>query len=308
MSIALELIEAVVSSSDTSERSLQKEVGPSEIGGCRRKVWYRLNEQPTTNFDTIRLPSFMGTAIHTKIQEAFERQDLFGERFLLEGEFEAGGLRGHVDMYDKVNKEVVDWKTTKSKNLTYFPSRQQRWQVQVYGYLLEENGIPVETVTLVAVARDGDERDIVYHSEPYSRETALEALSWLDEVKATEYEPAPEKDASFCKDYCGFYDESGIKGCVGRIKSSDELVIEDEAAIKAAADYAAINAQIKVLETQKDSAKAALEGIAGITPDGIKITWSEVAGRKSIDESEVLNKLGYVPTKQGRGYLKLVVK
>jgi hypothetical protein len=123
-----------------------------------------------------------------------------------------------------------------------------------------------------------------------------------------EHAPAPEKDASFCKDYCGFYDATGLNGCVGRSKADDGLVIEDEAAIKAAADYVALNAQIKELEAKKDSAKEALEGASGITPEGIKITWSEVAGRKSVDESEVLNKLGYVPTKQGRGYLKLVVK
>ncbi len=27
-------------------RSKQTQVGPSELGGCRRKVWYRLNDLP----------------------------------------------------------------------------------------------------------------------------------------------------------------------------------------------------------------------------------------------------------------------
>ena len=37
------------------DRSKQTQVGPSEIGGCRRKVWYRLNAQPETNDNQSKL-------------------------------------------------------------------------------------------------------------------------------------------------------------------------------------------------------------------------------------------------------------
>ena len=309
MTIANELIKAVTSTSKGSSRSQQREVGPSEIGGCRKKVWLKLQGVEQTNTNTLRLASIMGTAIHTYIQEAFERQDPFKERYILEGEFEYEDLMGHVDMYDIEKQEVIDWKTTKKSNLTYFPSKQQRWQVQVYGWLIAQNGKPVKNVTLVALARDGDERDIVYHTEPYDEAIALEALNWLREVKAMTEAPAPEKDAFFCKSYCGYYDASGLKGCVGKGKAEAEgALIEDEEARSAARDYLQAVSEINELEKIKESLKGRLEGVSGVTPEGIKIVWSEVAGRKTVDEAKVRELLGDVPVKYGKGFNKLTVK
>jgi len=309
MTIANELIKAVTSTSKGSSRSQQKKVGPSEIGGCRKKVWLKLQGVEQTNTDTLRLASIMGTAIHTYIQEAFERQDPFKERYILEGEFEYEDLMGHVDMYDIEKQEVIDWKTTKKSNLTYFPSKQQRWQVQVYGWLIAQNGKPVKNVTLVALARDGDERDIVYHTEPYDEAIALEALNWLREVKAMTEAPAPEKDAFFCKSYCGYYDATGLKGCVGKGKAEAEgALIEDEEARSAARDYLQAVSEINELEKIKEALKGRLEGVSGVTPEGIKIVWSEVAGRKTVDEAKVRELLGDVPVKYGKGFNKLTVK
>jgi hypothetical protein len=309
MTIANELIKAVTSTSKGSSRSQQREVGPSEIGGCRRKVWLKLQGVEQTNTDTLRLASIMGTAIHTYIQEAFERQDPFKERYILEGEFTAAGIRGHVDMYDKEKNEVIDWKTTKKSNLTYFPSKQQRWQVQLYGFLIRESGLPVDNVTLVAIARDGDERDIVYHTEPYDAEVAAEAIDWLIDVRNRTEAPAPEKDAFFCKSYCGYYDATGLKGCVGKGKAEAEgEIITDHQVSLFAQHYLEINEQIADLEKEKDGIKSALEGVTGVTEDGIKIVWSEVAGRKTVDEAKVRELLGDVPVKYGKGFNKLTVK
>lgn len=309
MTIANELIKAVTSTSKGSSRSQQREVGPSEIGGCRRKVWLKLQGVEQTNTDTLRLASIMGTAIHTYIQEAFERQDPFKERYILEGEFTAAGIRGHVDMYDKEKNEVIDWKTTKKSNLTYFPSKQQRWQVQLYGFLIRESGLPVDNVTLVAIARDGDERDIVYHTEPYDAEVAAEAIDWLIDVRNRTEAPAPEKDAFFCKSYCGYYDATGLKGCVGKGKAEAEgEIITDTQVSLFAQHYLEINEQIADLEKEKDGIKSALEGVTGVTEDGIKIVWSEVAGRKTVDEAKVRELLGDVPVKYGKGFNKLTVK
>lgn len=309
MSIANELIKVVTATQKGSARSKQEQVGPSEIGGCRKKVWLKLQGQEKVNPNTLRLASIMGTAIHTYIQEAFHAQDPFGERFLLENEFNAAGIKGHVDMYDKVNQEVVDWKTTKKSNLTYFPSKQQRWQVQLYGYLISESGLPVKNVTLVALARDGDERDIVYHTEPYDAEVAAEAIDWLIDVRNRTEAPAPEKDAFFCKHYCGYYDPTNTVGCSGKGKAEAEgAVIDDEEARSAARNYLQVTSEINELEKIKDSLKGMLEGVSGTTPEGIKVVWSEVAGRKSVDEDKVKELLGEVPVKYGKGFTKLTVK
>lgn len=309
MSIANDLIKAITATSRGSARSLQVNIGPSEIGGCRRATWNRLHDVTKTNPNTLGLAGIMGTAIHAYIHEAFEKQDPFNDRYLLEHEVAYGDLMGHVDMYDIEKMEVVDWKTTKKVGLAYFPSKQQRWQVQLYGYLLEKNNKPVKTVTLVAIPRDGDERDIVYHSEPYDESIALEALEWLRDVKATELAPAPERDLSFCKLYCVYYDSTGEVGCPSRPKAEAEgQVITDEIAVSAAQTYIHILGEEKRLQRAKDAAKDALEGVNGITPDGIKVYWSSVAGRKSIDESKVIELLGDIPVKYGNETFRLNVK
>lgn len=309
MNAAQDLIKALTHAGNTSERSLQAAIGPSEIGGCRRRVYYRLNEQPVTN-KTLQLPSIMGTAIHKQIEEALRKYDLFAESYVLESEWEYKGIKGHVDLYDKLKKEVVDWKTTTKKNLSYFPSQQQRWQVQVYGWLLKMNGQEVDNVTLVAIPRDGDERDIVIHTEPFSMEVAQEALDWLEALKEFTKEPEPEKEASFCKLYCNFYDESGEVGCVGRPKGKEaELpLIVDETFAKAAKDYFDNSQVIRELEKRNDAIKAALEGQSGQTKDGIKVIWSNVAGRQTIDEEAVHKLLGFVPKKTGKESNRLSVK
>lgn len=309
MTIANDLINALTSSNKSSSRSRQKKVGPSEIGGCRRRTWLRLNGAETTNPNTLRLAAIMGTAIHTYIEQAFERQDPFHDKYQLEVEVEYEGLMGHVDMYDIENAEVVDWKTVKKSNLSYFPSKQQRTQVQLYGYLLNKNNIEVKTVTLVAIPRDGDERDIVFHSEPYDESMALDGLAWLKEVEGMKEAPAPEKDAFFCEHYCGFFDRSGEVGCKGKGKVEAEgEKIDDHQLSSAAKQYIEINEKIDGLTKEKEGIKTLFEGISGVTEDGIKISWSEVAGRKSIDEEKVKELLGDVPVKYGRAYAKLTVK
>jgi hypothetical protein len=309
MTIATELIKAITSTSRGSARSNQVSIGPSEIGGCRRRTWNRLNNVPETNPNTLGLAAIMGTAIHSYIQKAFEAQDPFGERYILEGEFAHGELKGHVDMYDIEKAEVIDWKTTKKTGLAYFPSKQQRWQVQLYGYLIEQNGKPIKTVTLVAIPRDGDERDIIFHSEPYNREIALEALDWLKQVKETTEPPAPEVDLSFCKLYCSSYDPTGLVGCPSRLKSvADVSLITNHQVALAAHHYLEIVEEIGDLTKEKESIKDLLVGVNGITEEGVRVSWSQVAGRKTIDESKVQELLGSVPLKQGNESFRLNVK
>ena len=288
-------------------RSKQVQIGPSELGGCRRKVWYRLNDQPETNDNEMKLAAIMGTAIHAAIEEALsDNKDV-----LIETEVEYNGMKAHVDCFVPGTGDVIDWKTSKVKNLSYFPSTQQRWQVQTYGYLLAKNGHNVKRVSLVAIARDGDERDIKVHTEDYNEAMALEALSWLEAIKASDIAPEPEREENYCQHYCKFYDASGQLGCVGLKKeriATEEVLIQDKDASTNAMKYLQIDEKIKELTKEKDSLKSALEGIAGVTETGIQVRWNKVAGVTSVDKDEVLAKLGFVPTKQGADSLRLTIK
>ncbi len=288
-------------------RSTQVQIGPSEVGGCRRKVWYRLNNQPETNGGELKLAAIMGTAIHAEIERALaDNPDV-----LIETEVEYNGMKAHIDCFVPSTGDVIDWKTSKVRNLSYFPTNQQRWQVQLYGYLLAKNGYAVNRVSLVAIARDGDERDVKVHTEDYDESIALEALGWLAAVKEAKEPPAPEKDASYCQFYCKFYESSGEIGCVGLKKERtpvSSLLIEDVDIDKNALLYLQLAAQIKELETQQDSLKASFEGVLGTTNSGIELSWTTVKGRESVDSDEVEKLLGFVPKKVGAESQRLTVK
>ena len=307
-----ELLLTVLHAKDASrDRSTQTQVGPSEIGGCRRKVWYRLNGQPETNENQSKLAAIMGTAIHAAIEDAIGHLDPDGKDYLVETAVEHGDMKAHIDLFIPSTGAVIDWKTSKVKNLSYFPSKQQRWQVQIYGYLLAQNGHTVNTVNLVAIARDGAEKDVKVHSEAYDEDVALEALEWLTEVKAMESAPEPEKDESFCKHYCQYYDASGTMGCVGLKKERivlSEIVIEDVEVDKHAMHYIQLDRKIKELEKEKDSLKASLEGTIGVTASGIEISWTKVKGRETVDKDKVKELIGYVPVSIGEETARLNIK
>ena len=307
-----ELLLHVLHSQDASrDRSTQTAVGPSELGGCRRKVWYRLNAQPHTNENQSKLAAIMGTAIHATIEEAITKLDPEAKDYLVETEVAYDGMKAHVDLFVPSTGAVIDWKTSKIKNLGYFPSNQQRWQVQLYGYLLSKNGYQVNTVNLVAIARDGEEKDVKVHSEPYDETMAHAALLWLENVKNSKELPPAEKDASFCKSYCQYYDASGELGCTGLIKERivlSEVVIEDAEIDKHALHYLQLDTRIKELEKEKDSLKASLEGTIGVTASGVEISWTTVKGRETVDAKEVEKLLGFVPKIVGNESVRINIK
>jgi hypothetical protein len=294
------LVDALVKADSARPRSLQTAIGVSQLGGCRRQVWHKSRGDAETN-ETLRLPAIMGTAIHAAIEKALGDTGL-----MLEYRVEVDGFPpATIDCYDPETKTVTDFKTITLKNTAYFVTQQKRWQVQVYAYLLTLKGFEVDWVQLIGIPRDGTEADWIEHTEPYDRAVAEQALAWLADVTSREEAPSPERDAaSFCAKYCPFYG-SACQG-IGKDMTGDAIV--DEVAETAARRYKEINTEIKQLEAEKDAAKAALEGVNGVTLDGIRVRWSEVAGRQSPDTEEITKLLGSVPTRQGAPSLRLEVK
>ena len=301
------LVKALHEKENARPRSTQVQIGPSELGGCRRKVWYRLNNQPETNDAELKLASIMGTAIHSAIESALAGNN----SILLESTVEYNGMKAHVDAFLPDTGDVIDWKTVKAKNLSYFPSQQQRWQVQVYGYLIDKSGVgKPRTVNLVAIPRDGDERDIKVHSEPYDEKIALEALDWLAAIKESAEAPAPERDESYCKFYCKYYDSTGEMGCVGlkKERTKTELpIIDNPDADTNAMEYLQLDNQIKELTERKEALRDGLSGLLGVTKSGFEIKWTAVQNN-TVDKEAVEKALGFVPTKQGKESARLSVK
>ena len=249
----------------------------------------------------------MGTAIHSAIESALAGNN----SIVLEQTVEYNGMKAHVHAFISDTGDVIDWKTVKTKNLNYFPSQQQRWQVQTYGYLIDKAGKgKPRTVNLVAIPRDGDERDIKVHSEPYDEAIALEALNWLAAIKEAKEAPAPERDESYCKFYCKFYDASGEMGCVGlkKERTKTELpLIQDSEADTNALEYLQLDNQIKELTERKEALRDGLSGLLGVTQSGIEVKWTPTQVN-TVDKEAVEKALGYVPMKQGKESARLTVK
>jgi hypothetical protein len=294
------LIDALVKVDASRPRSLQTAIGVSQLGGCRRQVWHKIQGHEETN-PTLRLPAILGTAIHAAIESAIVEPDA-----LIEHRVEVEGFPpATIDYFNPSTGEVVDWKTITLKNVPYFVSQQKRWQVQTYAFLLTQQGHEVDTVTLVGIPRDGTENDIVVHSEPYDEQVALEALAWLEDVKNMKEAPSPQREpVSFCQKYCGFYGDL----CQGMSKDISGDPIVDPEVSSAASRYVELSAEIRRLEAEKDATKIVLEGQQGVTIDGIRIGWSEISGRQSPDMDAIKLALGEVPMKQGASSMRLTVK
>ncbi len=112
MSDPKELLLQVLRAKDAGRaRSKQTQIGPSELGGCRKKVWYRLNGQEITNENELKLAAIMGTAIHAEIEKAIAVADPKGEKYWVETSVEYNGMKAHIDLYIPETGDVIDWKT-----------------------------------------------------------------------------------------------------------------------------------------------------------------------------------------------------
>lgn len=292
-----ELIDALIKADNNRDRSKQKAIGVSSLGDCRRKVWHMAQGHTGSN-PTLRLPAILGTAIHAQIEQV-----IGSEGALIEHRLELEGYPPATIDYFK-DGEVVDWKTITLKNIPYFVSKQKIWQVQTYAYLMHLSGVEVHTVTLVGIPRDGTENDIVVHSEPFNPAIGQEALEWLGRVEKMTEAPEPEREGKFCESYCPFYKDK----CHGIPKDYSGEAISDDVKAQAAKDYVELSAKIKELEALQGAAKAELEGVSGVTFDGITVKWSEVRGRETVDVDQAKALFGSLPMKQGSPSYRLSVK
>jgi hypothetical protein len=177
-----QVIQLVLGAENNSERSLQREIGPSEIGEvCDRRLAYRLAEMPKINVAFDPWPAVVGTAVHAWMEQAVQRWvKVTGDPWLTEETLSIDSfVTGHSDAY--WNGTVIDWKTggpdvMKKVRGGNIPERYQI-QAHIYGLGYENLGHAVERVALVFLPRSGWLRDLVVWSAPYSRELAEAALA-----------------------------------------------------------------------------------------------------------------------------------
>ena len=165
-------------------RSLQKEIGPSELGtDCLHCLAARLAgwkcSQPVA-----WLP-FIGTAVHARFEQLFDENremttihvpdegsgvgdhDETTSRFEAEKTVHVGAIHGlhgqsivhgSIDLYDAQNNMTIDWKITGQTTLRNVkangPSQQYRIQASLYGIGLENDGEPCKRNAIYFLPRN----------------------------------------------------------------------------------------------------------------------------------------------------------
>lgn len=238
--VGKELVHIITEAIANHPRSLQKVIGPSEVGHpCARRIGYKLLGAPDLNPNQgVPWKPFIGTAVHEKNESIFDRWNLDHdtghgqERWLLEHRVnvgEIGGVEvwGSADVYDRVTATVIDWKIVGPAPLKDYkrkgPGPQYRSQAHLYGRGFVRAGLPVDTVMVVFLPRNDElDKAHIWH-EPYSEQVALDALQRANGIHATTAALGPQAlpvlptaDA-YCY-RCPFYRHGSIdlvQGCPG---------------------------------------------------------------------------------------------
>jgi hypothetical protein len=178
-----ELIAMIKTKAAAAPRSLQVELGPSEIGHpCYRKIAYQLLQVPRCNPEYDPLPSIIGTATHHWLEGAarYANEQLGHERWWVETKVKvAEDISGHCDLYDSDNHVVIDYKFPGTSRFTKYRKEMNivyRRQAHFYGLGFENAGLPVRRVAIALLPRGGTLHNMHLWSEDYSREYALDGL------------------------------------------------------------------------------------------------------------------------------------
>lgn len=206
--LAQRIADLIVTTANHAPRSLQKRIGPSEVGDpCERKLSYKMLDWPEAAGESDPIASVLGTAFHAWMAEAFEGRNTqlpggkpryrVEERVTVrEGYTEAATLAGSSDLYDRATGTVWDWKVVGISSLDEYrrkgPGDQYRKQAHLYGLGQENSG---ETPKRVAICFIGRYHELRVHvwTEAYDRQVALEALARLDRIRQQLLDLDPEQ-------------------------------------------------------------------------------------------------------------------
>ena len=177
-------------------RSLQKAIGPSEIGAdCMRRLAYKIlgiDERPCAP----NWKATIGTAVHAWLEGIFDVDDggsnikrWYTETRVDVGEIPGlGHITGSCDLYDRMTGTVLDHKVVGPAQLRKYrvngPSAQYRTQAHLYGRGWVRAGLPATHVAICFLPRNGELNEAYLWHEPYDEQVALDGLNRLAGVAA----------------------------------------------------------------------------------------------------------------------------
>jgi hypothetical protein len=205
-------------------RTMQKSLGPSELGTpCQQQMARKLAGAPRRPIVDPTWAPFQGTAVHASMEEVvgFWNAQLGRERWLAEDRLEVDpglpgpdgqlvdGISGNGDAFDLDHGMVVDWKLVGKTALEKLDrglrmkkppaeqvSPEYRVQGHLYGYGHARKGRDVRFVRLVLLARSHDYDESREWTEAYDPDIAVAAIQryWQthDLLQALQVTAAPD--------------------------------------------------------------------------------------------------------------------
>lgn len=193
---AADAIARVTDAICNTPRSLQKRIGPSEIGQpCDHCLAAKLAGWDKTPDTQIPWASTVGTACHEYMAGIFERLEASEPgRWLVEqtvtiGRIGGTPITGSCDLFDTHTGTVLDWKFLGDASLRASrpnPKQQYRVQIHAYGRGMAAAGHAVHHVCLLHLPRTKAtlQEAFIWH-QPYDELVALNGLARADRIART---------------------------------------------------------------------------------------------------------------------------
>ena len=132
--------EHIVDMVTNQPRSLQREIGPSELGTqCLHCLVKKLTGHGSGQIRDVAWLPFIGTSVHAQLERMFGGLDGYEtERTVLVGNLtDARPITGSIDLWDEKNGATCDWKIVGNSTLDdarrHGPSQQYKIQASLYG-------------------------------------------------------------------------------------------------------------------------------------------------------------------------------
>lgn len=207
-------------------RSLQKRIGPSEVGStCDRRIGYKLLGQQENPRGDAWKPT-VGTAVHAWLETAAQNANLaqviaaggriadhelewVTEQAVTVGYLHDGtAITGSCDLYHRPTATVIDHKVVGVASLrdkkANGPGQQYRWQVHLYaaGFVLA--GHHVEHVAINFLPQNGNLTDGWWWSEPFDMGIAAAAMGRLRDIETRVRAAGSVDDLEAADAWCAF--------------------------------------------------------------------------------------------------------
>lgn len=190
--------------------SVTEIINPTRIVVLTRRFWDELEEDAVDRIYTV-----LGSAVHNILEKANNENE---QRFLTETRLyhttkNGCQLSGQCDLYDKKYKSLQDWKLTSVYTWIYRNrkgGRKDDWtkQLNMYRFLMEKNGYPVDELQINLIFRDHQKSSAKYdRNYPSEVETVdipiygLDVVDAMIEEKISElehYKDKPESELPIC--------------------------------------------------------------------------------------------------------------